>query len=156
MCSRKFVVRREPSGIVAVVKLLFCKRWRQVIRSSGLLPAAIAIVSLLVALLLLSCLGLQTMVCKQCNHWYNCHRKTLVITSLSVVSSLLSQGNMIVCVVVGGLSRLWLSQVCQLLSLLACQGCIAAVVMIALLPLLLSLAASSLDLFTLLKSYLKC
>jgi hypothetical protein len=119
------------------------------------LPAAIAVVSLLVASLPLACLGLQTMACKQWNHWYHPHHKTSVVASLLVVSSLLLQGNMIVCVIVAGLSRLWLSQVCQSLSLLACQGCVAAVVMIALLPLLSSLAASSHDLLTLFKKLSK-
>ncbi len=150
MCSRVFVVRCKPSGLVAVFQLSFCKRSWQVIRLLGLLPTVVAVVSLLVALLLSSCLGLQTMVCKRCNHWYHHHRKALVIASLLVVSLLSLQDDMIICAIVVGLLRLWLSRACQLLSLSACQGCIAAVVMIALLPLLLSLAASSLGLLTLL------
>jgi hypothetical protein len=105
VCSCAFVVRRKPSGFVVVIKLSICKRWQQVIQLLGLLPVAIAIVSMLVALLPLLCLGLLTMVCKQCNHWYR-HCKALVIASFLVVSLLLSQGDMIVCVIIVGCQML--------------------------------------------------
>jgi hypothetical protein len=73
----------------------------------GIVVGGVAAVNLLVALLPSLCpLSSQTMACEQCDHWYHHHCKALVIASLSVVSLLLLQGDMIICV----------------LSLLACQG----------------------------------
>ncbi len=74
----------------------------------------VAVVNLLVASLPSLCLGSQTMACKRCNHRYHRHRKASVVASLLVVSSLSLQGNMVVCVVVVGLLRLWLSRAHQL------------------------------------------
>jgi hypothetical protein len=62
------IVTREPGGPVAVIVLLFSKRWRQAIQSPGSLLATLAAVSLLVVLLPSSCCWLANNGCEQCNN----------------------------------------------------------------------------------------